>query len=304
MLKGKDIISVSDLSKKEIEVIHERAREFKSDIFQKPILKGKTLAMIFQKASTRTRVSFETAMHQLGGYAIYLDWFDIQLGRGETIHDTGKVLSRYVDAIMIRTFEQKTVEELAKASDIPVINGLTDLEHPCQILADLFTIREKKRKFKGLKLAYFGDGNNVCNSLLLGCAIMGLNMVASCPDGYLPNKEIMERAIEISKKNNSSIRIISDPLEAAKDADIIYTDAWISMGQEKERDKRIHIFKRYQVNKRLLDVAKKDVIVMHCLPAHREEEITSDILDGEHSVVWDQAENRLHVQKAILSLIM
>lgn len=263
-------------------------------------LKDKSLAMIFEKPSTRTRVSFEVGMTQLGGHALYLSTSDLQLGRGETIADTAKVLSRYVDAIMYRGYEHSKTVELAREATVPVLNGLDDLEHPCQIVADLFTIMEKKEDLSGLKLAYLGDGNNVCNSLLLGCAMSSMNIQAACPEGYHPDSGILRTAKEIGEENNVSVEVIRSAEEAVSDADVIYTDVWVSMGDEAEKAARLEVFAPYQVNEELVSKAKDDCIVMHCLPAHRGEEITDGVIDGDRSVVFDQAENRLHAQKAIL----
>ncbi len=265
-------------------------------------LRGKSLAMLFEKASTRTRVSFEVGMTQLGGHALFLSPNDLQIGRGETISDTARVLSRYVDGIMYRAFKRENVQELARNATVPVINGLDDKEHPCQVIADLFTILEHKGgAFKQLKLAYVGDGNNVCNSLLLGAAIVGMDMTAACPSGYEPDAGILVAARGIAKESGSTIQVVDDPVGAVERADIVYTDVWVSMGQEKEQDKREKVFRLYQVNSALVGHAKKDAVVMHCLPAHRGLEITDEVIDGPQSIVFDQAENRLHAQKAILS---
>lgn len=263
-------------------------------------LKGRTLGMIFEKSSTRTRVSFEVGMFQLGGHALYLNPNDLQLGRGETIEDTARVLSRYVDAIMYRAFSHEKMVALARHATVPVINALDDLEHPCQILADLLTVREHRGKLKGLRLAYLGDGNNVCNSLLLGCAMVDMDITVGCPKGYEPNGEILDKAKEIARRTGSQVRILHDPAEAARGADVLYTDVWVSMGMEKEREDRERIFAPYQINGATVARAAKDCIVLHCLPAHRGLEITDDVVDGPHSVVFDEAENRLHVQKALL----
>lgn len=263
-------------------------------------LRGRSLAMIFEKASTRTRVSFEVGMTQLGGHAHFLSPNDLQLGRGETIADTARVLSRYVDGIMYRAFRNETVRELATHATVPVINGLDDREHPCQTIADLFTILERKGELKGLKLTYVGDGNNVCNSLLLGTAMVGMDMTAACPAGYEPDPGILANAKRIAKRTGSRIEVVHDPETGVRAADIVYTDVWVSMGQEKEREEREKIFRPYQVNATLLGLANRDAFVMHCLPAHRGLEITDDVLDGPQSIVLDQAENRLHAQKAIL----
>lgn len=267
-------------------------------------LRGKTLGMIFSKSSTRTRVSFEVGMHQLGGYALFLSSADIQLGRGETVYDTAKTLSRYLDGIMIRTFNQKDVEDLAAYGSIPIINGLTDELHPCQILADLMTIREKKGTLKGLKLAYIGDGNNIANSLLLGCAKTGVNISVASPEGYTCSRKYSDMAFAISKSTGCRIELTTDPKKAIQNADVVYTDTWISMGMEKEKEERIKIFTPYQVNSQLFGLAKPDAIFMHCLPAYRGFEVTEEIIDGPNSVVFDEAENRLHAQKAVMVTLM
>lgn len=267
-------------------------------------LKGKTLGMIFEKPSTRTRVSFEVGMYQLGGYPLYMSPKDLQMGRGETIADTARVLSRYVDGIMYRAFSHSVMLELARNATIPVINGLDDLEHPCQILADLLTIKEYKGDFTGLNMAYVGDGNNVCNSLMLGCAVAGINLNVGCPTEYMPNKNIFEKASQITREKGSHLHMIPNPSEAVRDADIIYTDVWVSMGDEDEKAKREAQFAPYQVNSELVEKAKPDCIVMHCLPAHRGVEITDEVIDGSHSIVFDQAENRLHAQKAVLAILL
>lgn len=268
------------------------------------ILKGKALAMIFTKSSTRTRVSFEVGMYQLGGSALFLSSQDIQLGRGETIADTAQVLSRYVDGIMIRTYKQSDVEDLAKYGSVPVINALTDLLHPCQILADLQTIYEKKGALKGLKLAFIGDGNNVAHSLLIGCSKVGMDISVGCPPGYEPNKEIVEMAAQNAVYSGSKVLITDSPQKAIEDADVVYTDVWSSMGQEEESAERMKVFASYQINTSLFSLAKPDAIFLHCLPAHRGEEVTADVIDGSQSVVFDEAENRLHVQKAVMALLM
>lgn len=264
-------------------------------------LRGRSLAMIFEKASTRTRVSFEVGMTQLGGHALFLSPNDLQIGRGETIADTARVLSRYVDGIMYRAFKSENVRELATHASVPVINGLDDREHPCQIIADLFTIREKKGVVRGLKLVYVGDGNNVCNSLLLGSAILGMHMTASCPAGYEPDAGLLAEARRIGKESGSSIEVVRDPAAAVRGSDVVYTDVWVSMGQEREREEKEPHFRPYQVNRKLVGLAKPDALVMHCLPAHRGLEIADDVIDGPQSIVFDQAENRLHAQKAILA---
>lgn len=306
-LKGRDFITLHDFTADEIYYLLEVAESLKGkQKAGKPhsILKGKTLGMIFTKSSTRTRVSFEVAMYQLGGASLFLSERDIQLGRGETIHDTAKVLSRYLDGIMIRTYSHDDVLELAEYADIPVINGLTDLLHPCQVLADLLTIKEYKGALSGLKLVYVGDGNNMAHSLMFGGAKMGMHVVIASPEGYKPDEKIVQMAGEDALRHGGTIEICSDPMEAAKGADVIYTDVWASMGQEAEQAQRLRDFRGYQVNRKMVDLAHKDVIVMHCLPAHRGEEISAEVLDGPHSVVFDEAENRLHAQKAILALLM
>lgn len=264
------------------------------------ILANKSLAMIFEKPSTRTRLSFETGMTQLGGHALYLSPKDLQMGRGETIADTAKVMSRYVDIIMYRAFSHDMVKELADNASVPVINALDDLEHPCQIMADLLTIRERKGHFK-LKLVYLGDGNNVTNSLLLGCALVGMDMTVTTPVGKEPDTKIFETAVEIGKRTGTTIEMNPGPAEAVKDADVLYTDVWVSMG-DKDKDKSV--YEPYQINMTLIKKAKDDVMVMHCLPAHRGEEITDEAVDSEYSVVFDEAENRLHVQKAIMLFLL
>ena len=263
-------------------------------------LEGFTAALILEKPSTRTRVSFEVGIYQLGGHGVYMDTQGSQLGRGEPLKDTARVLSRYVDLIVIRTFGQERVEELAKYSEVPVINALTDEEHPCQVLADLFTIWEYKRGLKGLKVAFVGDGNNMCNSWLIGAAFMGMRFYAATPEGFEPLEQYVKKAREIAAETGAEIVVTHDPLEAVRDADVIYTDVWASMGKEEESEERREIFMPYQVNGELVKHAKPDFLFMHCLPAHRGEEVTEEVLEGERSVIWDQAENRLHTQKALI----
>ena len=308
MLKGKDMLSIHDLSVDEVQEILALATELKAKQkagVEHHLLKGKTLGMIFEKSSTRTRVSFETGMYQLGGQALFLSSRDLQLGRGEPIKDTARVLSRYLDGIMIRTFGHDRVEELAEYASIPVINALTDLLHPCQVLTDLLTIREHKGKeLQGLKMAYVGDGNNMTNSYMYGCAKVGMTFVAATPEDYRPDEIVMKNAIADAKSTGASITLVTDPKEAVKDADIIVTDTWASMGQEDEHDARKKIFAPYQVNQELLNGADKRVIVMHCLPAYRGEEITEDVFEANANVIFDEAENRLHTQKAIMALTM
>jgi len=260
--------------------------------------------MIFEKPSTRTRISFGVAISELGGNPLYIASSEMQLGRGETVEDTAKVLSRMVHGIMYRAFDYKIMDELGLHATVPVISGLDNLEHPCQALADMVTIKEKKGKLKGLKFVYLGDGNNVCNSLMYACAVLGIDMVVACPAVRMPNAEIMLKASRIADENGCRISANVEPLEACKDADVLYTDTWISMGDTLSQDDALRIFRKYQVNQSLLAVAKKDCIVMHCLPAHRGEEITADVIDGKQSVVFDQAENRLHAQKAVLYTLL
>lgn len=306
-MKGKDLISIHDLSTEEVWQILKTA-EFlktiqKTGEFYQP-LKGKTLGMIFTKASTRTRVAFEVAIWQLGGHGLFLNAQDLQLRRGETIADTARVLSRYLDAIMIRTFDHNDVLELARHATIPVINGLTDLLHPTQALADIFTIYEKKGHLEGIKLAYVGDGNNVAHSLMFAGAKTGMQVVVATPPGYEPKAEIVELAREDAKKTGASIELMTDPYAAVRGADVVYTDVWASMGQEAEHDRRVKDLAGYQVNTRLMEAAGPSALFMHCLPAHRGEEVTDEVADGPQSVIFDEAENRLHVHKAILALVM
>ena len=308
MLKGKDMLSIHELSVDEVQEILTLAKELKAKQkagVEHHLLKGKTLGMIFEKSSTRTRVSFETGMYQLGGQALFLSNRDLQLGRGEPIKDTARVLSRYLDGIMIRTFGHDRVEELAQWADIPVINALTDLLHPCQVLTDLLTIQEHKGKnLKGLKMAYVGDGNNMTNSYMYGCAKVGMTFVAATPEDYRPDETVRKNAMEDAKQTGASISVITDPKEAVKGADIVVTDTWASMGQEDEHEARKKIFAPYQVNKDLMALADKRAIVMHCLPAYRGEEITEEVLEANADVIFDEAENRLHTQKAVMALTM
>ena len=306
-MKRKNLVSINELSREEVTQILETAEIIKLRYYsneEQPLLKGKVLGMIFQKPSLRTRVSFETGMIQLGGQAIYLGPNDIKLGQREATKDIAQVLSRYVNGIMARTFSHEIMLELAKYSSVPVINGLSELLHPCQVLGDLLTIKEKKGRLSNLKLAYIGDGNNVAHSLLFGAVKVGMDIVLAVPPGYEPKEEIINLAKEDAKKINSKIEIIHDPKEAVDGADVIYTDVWTSMGFEKESEIRKDVFKPYQINQDLVNKAKDNVIILHCLPAHRGEEITDEVIDGPHSVVIDQAENRLHAQKGILALLL
>lgn len=298
----KHLLKLQDLDKNEMLDILNLADQLKYENHNKiehHILKGKTLGMIFQKSSTRTRVSFETGMYQLGGQALFLSNRDLQIGRGEPVEDTARVLSRYLDGIMIRTFEQSEVEALAKYGSIPIINGLTDYCHPCQVLADLMTIREYKKSFDGLKFCFIGDGNNMANSLIVGAITMGMECSVACPDGYKPDAQIMKWANE-----NGKFTCSSDILECAKDADVLYTDVWASMGQEEEKAEREKIFKDFQINDNVMAVANDNAMVLHCLPAHREEEITAKVFEEHSNEIFDEAENRLHAQKAVLVKLM
>ena len=302
----KHLLRLSDYTGDEILQVISLALKLKKQLnegLRPPLLAGKILAMIFTKSSTRTRVSFEAGIYQLGGTAQFLSSNDIQLGRGEPISDTAKVLSRMVDGIMIRTFAQSDVEGLAEYGTIPVINGLTDLLHPCQILADLMTFYEHKRCFSG-KLAFIGDGNNVANSLLVGCSKLGLNITVACPVGFEPDSGVLAAAQEAAQQSGSKIAITHDPKEAAENADAVYTDVWASMGQESGAQDKYKHFTPFQVNAQLTALCKKDFIFLHCLPAHRGEEVTASVIDGPNSVVWDEAENRLHAQKAVMALLM
>ncbi|MGP8320139.1 MAG: ornithine carbamoyltransferase [Methanosarcinaceae archaeon] len=299
----KHLISIANLTNEEILDILNMAEDLKEKRLRGKVtdlLKNKSLAMIFEKSSTRTRVSFEVGMADLGGHSLYLNYRDIQIGRGETVADTARVLSGYVHGITARVNSHDTVLQLAQYATVPVINALSDKEHPCQILADLLTIQEYKNRLTGLKYAWIGDGNNVCNSAILGCAIVGMDITVACPKGYEPDEDIVAQA----RDTGGNVTITNDPAEAAKDADVLYTDVWISMGDEDEREKRMRDLAKYQINSELVGLAKHDAIVMHCLPAHRGEEITAEVLDGPHSVVFEQAENRMHAQKALLIELM
>ncbi|MBO5365070.1 MAG: ornithine carbamoyltransferase [Peptococcaceae bacterium] len=306
-LKGRDFLTLKDFTRQEIEEMVNLGIDLKAK--QKagiptPILEGKTLGMIFQKSSTRTRVSFEVGMYQLGGSALFLSTNDLQIGRGEPIKDTARVLSRYLDGIMIRTYSHADVEELAEYADIPVINGLTDDYHPTQIIADLITIQEHKGKLEGIKFAYVGDGNNMTHSLMIGCAKVGMDVTVACPDGYMPNPEIVALAQGYAAESGGSVTVMHDPKEAVKGVDVVYTDTWASMGQEAEKEIRKKAFVGYQVDDAMMALAKPDAIFMHCLPAYRGMEVTDEVMESAQSVVFDEAENRLHAHKAIMASVM
>ncbi|MFQ5961055.1 MAG: ornithine carbamoyltransferase [Candidatus Methylomirabilales bacterium] len=302
-----DLVSIRDLAREEIEAFFALASDLKQRLKREevhPLLPGKTLALIFEKPSLRTRVTFEVAMTQLGGHAIYLAPQDIRLGERETVEDGARNLSRWVDGIVARTFEHRLVEQLAQYATVPVINGLTDLLHPCQVLGDLFTLREKRDRLDGLRVAFIGDGNNVCNSWLYAAAKMGIHLTVACPRGYDPHRDVFAKARAEAEATQARLEITYDPIRAAKGADVVYTDVWASMGHEEQRAKRMRDFQSFQVNQALVKSAQRDALVMHCLPAHRGEEITDEVMDGPHSIILDQAENRLHVQKAILVTLL
>lgn len=306
-LKGRDFLGLVDYEPNEIRYLIDLAIDLKKkqkagEVYQP--LKGKTLGMIFEKSSTRTRVSFEVGMYQLGGHALFLSKNDLQLGRGETVWDTAQVMSRYLDGIMIRTYAHRTVIELARGSTVPVINGLTDRSHPCQALADYQTVLEKKGKLEGLKIAYIGDGNNMVHSLMMGAAKLGMHMAVASPEGYDPDPEVVQSTREHAAQTGGTLLLTRDPKEAIANADVVYTDVWASMGFEAEQEARVLAFKNYQVNEELTRYANKDYLFMHCLPAHRGEEVSEGVIDGPNSVILDQAENRLHAQKAIMAAIM
>lgn len=306
-MKGKSLIEIQHLSLEEIYQIFDLSKTLKEERLigkKHHVLEGKKLGMIFSKPSTRTRVSFEVGIYELGGIGLYFNQNDLQLKKSESVSDTAKVLSRYLDGIMIRTFDHQDVIDLAKYGSIPVINGLTDLHHPCQVLTDLFTVLEKKRKLEGLKLAYIGDGNNMAHSLLQGCSKVGMDITIASPSGYKPLDFVVKESMENAKYMGSKVEILDDPIAAVKNADIIYTDVWASMGQEKEAEERKKKFAGFQVNPNLVKNAKEDYIFMHCLPAHRGDEVVDEICDSPNSVIFDEAENRLHVQKAIMALVM
>ncbi len=307
-LSKKDLLSIADLGTEEITLLLKLAAKLKKEHKSgrhRPLLRGKSLGMLFQKPSTRTRVSFEVGMYQLGGDAVYLNTTDVQLSRGESIEDTARTLSLYLDCIMARVYDHTDVQTLASFASVPVINGLSDSFHPCQILADLMTIQEQKKKLRGIRLAWLGDGDNVCNDLLLGCAKTGIHMTAACPRGYAPMENIVSLARSEAKKTDSEIKITDDPYLAAKDADVVITDTFISIGKEEEKATREAMFlPKYQVNSKTMRLARPDAIFMHCLPAKRGQEVTPEVIDGQQSVVWSEAENRMHVQKALLCLLM
>jgi ornithine carbamoyltransferase len=306
-LKGRDFLRVHDWAPDELTLVLDHAERLKARQRERVphrLLEGRTLGMIFQKPSTRTRVSFEVGIAQLGGTGLYLAAGDLQLGRGETIRDTAVVLSRYLDGIMIRTFAQADVDELAENADIPVINGLTDEFHPCQALADVLTIREQLGGFDGVRVAYLGDGNNVCHSLMVACAKLGMDFVAASPSGYEPSDEVVAWAREAAEARGTVVELTADPRAAASDADVLYTDVWTSMGQDEEREQRLADLAGYGIDAEKVGLASERAIVLHCLPAHYGEEITEDVLYGERSAVWDQAENRLHAQKSLMALII
>ncbi len=305
--KGRSFVSLHDYSAEELSTLLRLALQLKDELQSgkaHALLQGQTLGMIFQKNSTRTRVSFEVGMAQLGGQALFLSSQDLQLRRGESVADTARVLGRYVDGIMARTYAHDDVVELARWSGVPVINGLSDLHHPCQALADLQTIQEKKGRLAGIRLAYVGDSNNVTNSLMQAGALMGMEVRVGSPSGYQPGPDMLAQVRELSSRHGGAIRVVEDPREAVRGADVVYTDTWASMGQEAEHEQRVRVFRAYQVNAALFAQAAGDALFMHCLPAHRGEEVTDEVMDGPHSVIFDQAENRLHAQKALMALLM
>ncbi len=304
---SKDFLTYEELDKGDVDALLAKAAELKDKLkkgYREEPLLGKSVALVFDKPSTRTRISFEVGLFQLGAHAVVLYGQDMQLGRGETIEDTGKVISRYCDAIVIRTFEQEKLEKLASAATVPVVNALTNQYHPCQALADMFTVFEKKKTLAGLKMAYLGDGNNVLNSLMIAAATSGMNISAACPKAFSPDAKIVKTAKEIAADNGSTVTVTEDPMTAAKQADILYTDVWVSMGDEAERVERMEALRPYRIDEEVMSVAKVDALVMHCLPAHRGEEIDAGILDGPNSIVFDQAENRLHAQKALMAALI
>lgn len=303
----KHLLSIADLSREEIEEIFEKTQELKTQLgkgVDATPLAGKSLALLFQKPSLRTRVSFEVGMRQLGGQALYLSPDEVQLGKREAVKDVAKVLSRYVDVVMARVFAHETIVELAKHSEVPIINGLSDKLHPCQVLSDIYTILERRGNLKDLKVAFVGDGNNVANSWLYGASKLGINLSVATPEGYEPDEAVLAEAMEEAKSSGSWVEVIRDPVEAVKGAQVIYADTWVSMGQDEEKKKTERIFPPYQINQNLLEKAESDCLIMHCLPAHRGKEITDEVMDGPQSIVFDQAENRMHVQKGILVFLL
>ncbi|MFZ5908046.1 MAG: ornithine carbamoyltransferase [Nitrospirota bacterium] len=302
MIAQRDFLTLRDLTTQEIHLLLQRAQDLKKgkDAAKCPLI-GKSIGLLFEKASTRTRISLEVGMYQLGAQTIYMNPREIQMGRGETLHDTAKVLSRYLDAVVIRTFSHETLKEFASHASIPVVNGLSDLHHPCQALGDLQTIIERKGRIEGIRLAYVGDGNNVANSLIEAASLTGMNISLACPEGYDPDTDVVSRAKESA---GNTLIVVRDPVDAVSGADVVYTDVWVSMGQENEATKRRRKFEKYQINAALLSHAHRDAIVLHCLPAHRGEEITDEVMDGPRSAVFDQAENRLHTQKALLEFLL
>jgi len=304
--KSRSLLSVSDLSARDLAGMLERMKSLKPAIKRRDILtdlRGIVVGMLFEKPSTRTRTSFEVATVRLGGFPVYLASEELQTSRGEPIKDTARILGSYLDVIVGRVYSHETLTAMATFSGVPVLNGLSDLEHPTQVISDLFTISETKGRLRGLTLAFIGDGDNVCNSLLLGASLMGMNVVAACPSGYSPNPDILRRAEENAKRSGSAVRVVDDPKEAAVDSDVLYTDVWVSMGEEKERSRRLRAFRGFQINSEILKLASKDAVVMHCLPAHRGLEITDDVIEGKQSVVWRQAENKLYGAAVALDFV-
>ncbi len=304
---ARSLLTLKDLSSKDLFAIFERAKKLKADIKQRKAitaLNNRVVGILFEKPSTRTRASFEVATLRLGGQALYMSSNELQLKRGEPVKDTARILGSYLDVLVARVYEHQTVEELAQYAGIPVINGLSDFTHPTQAVCDLFTVLEVKGTFEGLKFAYIGDGNNVCQSLILGCALAGMNMVAACPEGYHPDQGILKSAEQIASKTGAGIRVVEDPEEAAKGADILYSDVWVSMGEEEEKETKLKIFEGYQINATLLKAAAKDASVMHCLPAYRGLEITDDVMEGPQSIIWQQGENKMHGAAAILDFCL
>ncbi|MHC1586586.1 MAG: ornithine carbamoyltransferase [Candidatus Hecatellaceae archaeon] len=304
-LKGRDFLTLQDFSAEELEAIMELALRLEAEWRSLKPLQGKTVVMIFQKPSTRTRVSFEVAVNQLGGWTVTLGWNEMQLGRGETIADTARTLERYADCVVARVFRHSDLEELAEHAGIPVVNALSDLYHPCQALSDMLTLRKRFGSLKGLKLAWVGDGNNVCHSLLLACSKLGVNMAVACPEGFEPSEKVLQVALKEAESSGAKIEIVREPEEAVSQADVIYTDVFVSMGFEEERERRLKAFlPKYQVTPKLFQHAKPNCVFMHCLPAHRGEEVVDEVIDGPQSIVWEQAENRLHLQRGLLAALL